>query len=72
MEARTSARPGTRVPMVKRSFYLTEAFAAELVAAANDLHFGTRRDKYECLEAIIRPGLADLASIETGLRDRER
>lgn len=66
----TSASRDTRVPMVKRSFYLTRAFAAELAAAVDDLHFATRCDKYECLEAIIRPGLADLAAIETELRGR--
>lgn len=58
------------MPMVKCSYYLTREFADRLAFAVDDLHFGTRRGKFECLEAVIEVRVTDLDAVEARLRAR--
>lgn len=64
--------PAGKVDMIKRSYYLPTALADDLEILVDDLHFGTRRPKWEALELVLRAGMEHKAEITKELKARGR
>ena len=54
-------------PMARRSWYLPQADADRLASLVNDLHFLTRRPRYEVLAALVGVIVDHRAEIEERL-----
>jgi len=54
--------------MDRRSWYMPKESAEALAAMVDDIHFATRKPKYEILAAVVAEALARRSAIERRLR----